>query len=102
MALKRVQSTDREINQLQTNLIDYIQPVINSQIVSGYVIQNVALRTGISNVVPHGLGRPLIGWFIVRQRGPASVYDTQDTNTTPAQNLILITSADVSVNLFVF
>ena len=59
------------------------------------------LVTG-SNTIPHTLGRNLSGWLVIRQRGAATLYDTQDTNQTPALTLLLTASAPVVVDLKVF
>lgn len=100
-AIKRVQIEDRLLQQMQTNLIEAINPTLNNLLVQGLFLQKVSLSAG-SNIIPTMLNRPLNGWFITRQRASASVYDTQDTNLTPSQNLVLVASAPVVVDLYVF
>lgn len=65
------------------------------------VLKSVPLSTG-SNTVNHTLGRTLQGWFPVRLRASATLYDTQDSNTTPDRTLMLVASAPVTVDLAVF
>jgi hypothetical protein len=96
-----VQTTDRNINQLQTNIISALQPLLLGGILDGTVLTNVSLVSG-SNAVPHGLNRKLQGWIIVRQRAAATVYDTQDNNPNPTSTLLLTSSAGVVVDLYVF
>ena len=48
------------------------------------------------------LQRPLQGWYIVRQRALASIYDTQDSNQNPSLTLNLTSNAVVSVDIAVF
>lgn len=96
-----VQSDDRNMNQLQTNINTALSPLLQNALLNGTVVKNVALLAG-PNIVNHGLGRALVGWSIVRQRAAAQVYDAQDANTQPALTLALVSSANVSVDLYVF
>jgi hypothetical protein len=89
------------VNQLQDNIANFIEPLGNNVLLSGIILKNVALAVG-SNTIQHGLGRLLLGWFIVRQRASASIYDTQDTNPSPTTTLRLTSSAVVVVNIYVF
>lgn len=100
------------MNQLQSNILTgfsnlnvnwgtALNNVLDNEILYGNVLTNQALTTG-SNTINHGLGRVLIGWWLVRIRALATVYDTQDSNPTPASTLLLTTSADVTVDIYVF
>lgn len=100
-AIALVQTQDRNVNQLQGNIKKAVDPVLANPLVDGQILQDVELVTGL-NTINHGLGRNLQGWFLVRQRASASVYDTQDDNLNPALTLLLTASAPVVVNLYVF
>lgn len=100
-AIARVQTENREVNQLQSNIISSLQPLTQNPLVSGRIVKQVSLKNG-TNTINHGLNRTLIGWFLVRKRGNANIYDNQDNNKTPEINLILISSADVDVDIYVF
>ncbi len=89
------------LQQMQNTWATGIEPVLNNEIVNGHILPNVALVTG-TNQIPHKLGRKLTGWYIVRLRGAAQIYDTQDTENYPALNLSLVSNANVVVNLAVF
>jgi hypothetical protein len=65
------------------------------------MVQNVSLKSG-ANVVNHLLGRPLVGWRIVRINAASTLFDEQDSNQTPAATLVLVSSAPCMVNLEVF
>lgn len=99
--LFKVQTTDRVVNQLQDNIANLVEPLSGNPLLSGIILKNVALAAA-SNTIQHGLGRLLLGWFIVRQRASASIYDTQDTNPTPTTTLRLTSSAVVTVDIYVF
>ena len=100
-AIPRVQTDDRQINQLQQNFISAINQLMDTSILSGVLLTNVALVSG-DNSVNHKLGKTLTGWIVVRKRAAADIYDKQGTNATPTQTLALNTSADVMVDLYVF
>ena len=99
--LFKVQTTDRVVNQLQDNIANFVEPISDNVLLPGIILKNVALAAS-SNTIQHKLGRLLLGWFIVRQRASASIYDTQDTNPTPTKTLLLTSSAVVTVDLYVF
>jgi hypothetical protein len=86
---------------LQVKWASILNPLLGNPSNNASVLKNVALVTG-TNVVNTLLGRTLQGWSIVRQRGPASFYDMQDTNQSPSLTLVLVSSADVSVDILVF
>ena len=101
MRLRRVQTADREINQIQSNVAEILEPTSANTLIPGYVLPSVVLVSGDNNV-NHKLNRTLIGWFIVRKRGTATIYDKQDTNPQPALNLILNSSGGETVDIYVF
>lgn len=100
-SIAKVQTQDRNVNQLQQNVTQAVNPVLKNPIVFGTILTNVQLTAG-TNTISHGLGRTLQGWFEVRKRADASIYDNQDSNGSPAQTLILVSDVAVSINLYVF
>lgn len=87
--------------QTQTKWAAAIEPVLNSSIVSGVLLNNVHLINGVT-VVNHTLGRNLRGYIIVLQNASANIYDSQDTNQMPNLTLVLNSSAAVTVSLWCF
>lgn len=92
---------DKDLVMLQTNWTRTLNPVIANPLNQGSILKDVSLKTG-SNVINHLLGQKLQGWSLVRQRAAASIYDNQDSNQSPQLTLVLVSSADVSVDLMVF
>lgn len=86
---------------MQTQWAQQLDPVISNPTIQTVLLKNIALASG-ANVVNHKLGRALQGWYIVRLRASATVYDTQDSNQTPNLTLNLTASAPVTVDLVVF
>lgn len=89
------------LNQAQANVAQSLNPLIANPLMQGLSLTNVPLLSGY-NLINHTLGRPLVGWFVTRLRAPASIYDLQDSNTTPQYNLALESSADVVVDIYVY
>lgn len=96
-----VQTEDRNVNQLQQNITQALNPMLKNPLLNGYILTEISLAAG-ANIIEHGLGRPLIGWFLVRRRANESVYDTQDSNTSPSTTLQLTASGAVVVDIYVF
>lgn len=101
MSLAQFQGGDRPFQMMQNSWAKDLNPVLLVPLNSGVSLKSVSLASG-DNSVNHLLGRNLQGWFIIRQRASASVYDKQDSNQHPALTLTLNASAAVVVDLFVF
>lgn len=101
MSLPIFVTDDKDFSLMQTRWASEINPLLQSPALQGRLIQSVKLSTG-DNIVNHQLGRKLQGWCIVRLRAAASIYDKQDANQIPNLTLTLNTSADVTVDLYVF
>ena len=101
MSIARVQTTSRELNQVQSQIISSVQPVLDNPIVNGRLIQSLAVSSG-SNVIDHGLGRELLGWIVVRNSASVTFYDTQNSNANPARTLLLTASGNATISLYVF
>lgn len=89
------------LSRIQDNVARALDQAATQPILNGVLLSSVALAVG-SNIVNHGLGRTLRGWIPVRLRASATVYDTQDSNSTPALTLLLTASAAVTADLWVF
>lgn len=101
MNLPIVLSQTMDLVQMQNRWASILNPVISNPSGQSIILPNVLLANG-TTVVNHMLGRKLIGWRVIRIRGLAGIYDTQDNNQTPASTLILVSNAAVSVDLEVF
>jgi hypothetical protein len=99
--LKTLNVPDEIQNRVQDNTKKAIDQLSNQPLTNGTILSSIALTTG-NNTVNHKLGKKLTGWFIVRQRSSATIYDNQDSNKAPTQTLILVSSADVTVDIYVF
>lgn len=89
------------LDMMQTQWAAQLNPIIANPALNNLILKNVSLVTG-TNVINHRLARPLQGWNPTRIRSSASIYDMQDTNPTPSLTLILVSDANVVVDLVVF
>ena len=89
------------IDALANRWASLIEPFLNRPTNQANLLKEVQLVNG-TNVINHRLGRKLQGWYLTRIRGAAVIYDNQDANQKPEQSLILVSNADVSVDLAVF
>jgi len=87
--------------EAQTKWASQLNVLLKNPTLQSSVLKNVELVIG-TNVINHKLGRVLQGWSLSRKRGPANIYDTQDSNQTPQLTLVLVSDAVVSIDLTVF
>jgi len=75
-----------------------LNPVIANPTNSIQLVQNIALTTG-TNIINHGLGREMKGWFLTDIQGVASIYRSAPMNNS---TLTLTSSANVTCSIGVF
>lgn len=90
-----------DLAKMQTVWAGQLDPIIANPTISNIVLKSVSLITG-TNVINHKLGRVLQGWKPTRVRASATFYDLQDSNQTPQLTLVLVSSANVIIDLEVF
>lgn len=91
-------SSNLEWDDAKNKWAQSLNPVLANSILSGNIVQNQRLIAG-ANIINHGLGRVLQGWFITDQNGVATIYRSQPMN---ASTLTLTSSAIVTCSLWVF
>ena len=99
---KKVATINPELQKVSDNLREFVKPLINSEIVDGVLLKDISLITGQDNVVSHKLGRKINGWIPVRIRANSVVWDLQDSNVIDTSTLILRSSVNVTIDLWIF
>lgn len=95
--------TPKVVNDLQANIGAALAQLLGKDPLDLQILPNVALSPGVTNMVPHKLGRNLQGWWIIRTHGSYNmVGDMQDNNPSPHLLLYLVTPAPVTVDILVF
>lgn len=101
-AFKKIPTNNKEVDKLQSNIEQFVTPIISSQIIDGILLKDIILQGSTTNEVSHKLGRKLLGWIIIRKRANSTIWDEQDTNKSPSKNLLLNCSNTVTVDIWVF
>jgi len=99
---KKVRTDTDIVRQVQDAVEIPLKDISSRAILDGQILSDIALSVGVDNIIDHKLQRKLVGWIITRQSANANIWDLQDINKRPSQSLILNTSANVIVTLWVF
>lgn len=99
---KKLNTSDKDLNQVQENVEQFSKYVLNFTPLDGVLIKDVCLQAGVSNEIKHKLGRKPLGWFIVRKRQDARIWDLQDTNPQPTKSLSIACSHAVQIDIWIF
>lgn len=98
--MRLVRTENGDVNALQENVYDVIRKWEGVPLLDGALVEAITLGTSAVDV-PHGLGRPIRGWIVVRTNGTATIYEP----STPALRdrfLRLQATGTVVVTLWVF
>lgn len=108
---RKIHTGDETLDRIQVNVEQALLPLLRAAPNDGALLERIALSQGV-NDVPHGLGRALRGWQLVRVRTPTMpsppafpfFYDSNDSLTPKQQALFLrlVSPAVVSVDIWVF
>ena len=101
MKLPIFKDDNKNLMLLQNMWSALINPILNTAELNTVLLKNISLSVGTTQV-NHRLGRKLQGWYIVRKRSLANIYDNQDTNQNPELTLLLVSDAKVEIDLVVF
>ena len=95
----------RDAQRLQDTIEPVAEQIASVPLMNGVLLKDK--RVDKTTDIKHGLGRPVVGWLVVRQRGEPSVFDEQDDNPTPGKTLRLNAKQagvqqPVTIDLWVF
>lgn len=98
MAIAKVQTTNKDINQLQNNISQTVGPLSANPMNTGIIVPDIDLAIG-NNTVQTKLGRKIQGWQIARQQGPFSqITEVSEDNDI----LVLNSTVATKISLYVF
>lgn len=101
-AFKKFITKSIEVNKLQQNIEQALNPVLSCPIIDGVLIKDVCLIAGKVNEIKHRLGRTPLGYIIVRKRADSRIWDLQDTNPSPTTTFSLACSHACQVDVWIF
>ena len=99
---KKIFVEDANINQIQENIEQVLEPFIINPILNGVLIKEVNIVSGTTTNIEHKLGRKPLGWIVTRKRADSRVWDLNDTNTAQDKTLSLTCSSNVKIDLWIF
>jgi len=79
-------------------LASVLNPIIASPLSSALILKNIQLKIG-TNIINHGLGRLMQGWFLTDVNGSAVIFRSASMN---ALTLTLTSNAVVTVSIGCF
>lgn len=99
--LKKIKTQIFELQQFQDSVAEVLGPIRAAEVVDGVLISGVVIPTGTPKSVAHKLGRPPQGWIVVSKNAASDVWE-DITYSFRSKFLRLSSSADVTINLWVF
>ena len=101
MPFQRVPSAIPELNKIQDSLVTTFREIAERPFGRDTVlVEDIALTTS-DVAVPHGLGRPVRGWLIVKSNAGVFPY-TVTAHSNPDQFINLRAASSVTVSLLFF
>jgi len=95
-----------EEEQDKVAIAEVLGQISENPFLRGVVLKEVVLEVG-DNIITHGLGRVLQGWWVLRRTGEISTnseteFDKQNDNPSPQNTLVLEANTVRTVDLYVF
>jgi len=100
-AIALVQTKDKDLNQLQQNISQSVNPLISNPITQGNYVMNQSLAIG-PNTINHGLGYGMTGYSVISTNAASQFSDNLIAVPNPQKSFILTSSAVCQVNLYCF
>lgn len=92
----------RVFNNAQDHIESVINPVLNSAIIDGVILEDIDLVSGSFTDVEHKLGRKPRGYLVIRKSAAETVYEDAGDYDNRKLFIKLRASGSVTVNLWVF
>ena len=97
----RTNTSDRVMTRVQDAISAVVSQLSSGTFVEAAQLDNVKLLAGQDNPIPHTLGRRLSAWFVMSPNAAAQVYESSTTNPIRDKQVILRTTANVTISLVV-
>lgn len=99
-SFSEIQTLDSTLNRIQNNIKSAITPITSKEIIDGRLIEEVVIVSGTPKQVNTGLNREPNGWLVARLDANSVVWES--TSPDPSNILVLNSSANCTINLWVF
>lgn len=92
----------RVFNNAQDHLEEVINPITDSQIIDGVILEDIALNSSTFTTIEHKLGRKPRGYIVIRKSAAQTVFEDAGDYANRKLFLKLKSSGAVTVNLWIF
>jgi len=92
----------RDLTNVQRDIKAALDGYSDIDILDGFLIEDVELKSGKNNEVGHPMQRAIQGYIVVQRNANAVVFNGSAGVGTNKETFQLQTSADVTVSLWVF
>ena len=96
---KKLHIKEFETSRLQSNVAEYVNQITSNPTLDFRILEDISVSTTATDI-DHGLGRPVLGYFIIKSNAQVTIFDT--TSTTPNVTVKITASATATINLYVF
>lgn len=97
---RRIEVKTNEVKHLQDAIAKIFNQILKKQIIDGAFIENISIVTGTPYNLSHGLEINPRGWIVVKKNAESDIWQTD--SDTPTSTMILNSSANVTISLWVF
>lgn len=86
-SLAQFNVSDEQLSRSIDNVANALNPVLACQLLDGVLVGPLTVPAGLKLTVPHGLGRPAVGFLVTSASAPYGVpYATPGANAQPSPN----------------
>lgn len=105
MAIKpfvKANTNDISLTILQNNLDTTFNSVLNNPNLDGAVNPQITFIANQDTVIAHGLNRPYVGWDVQTKNNFGDIKLSDTKNTSPSTKIILVSNANMVVDLWIY
>lgn len=100
---KKIVTDNLELQKVQDEVARTFRELQAKEFASGVFVESVAIAgSSVDTVVNHGLGRRYRGFVPTKPNAAALIYESSTSNPRKELQIILKSSAAVTVDLYVF
>lgn len=99
---KSVGTDDLILQKIQDNISRVLDVITKKPIIDGMLLTDIFLTATTPLSISHLLGRKLVGYIVVLKDATADIWDLQSSNTLPDKFLVLESSANTTITIWVF
>lgn len=101
-SLAQFNVSDEQLSRSLDNVASALNPVLATPLLDGVLVGPLTVPASLVLTVPHGLGRPALGFLVVRASAPYGIpYATPGASAQPSPNgaVVLTFSSGVGAAL---